>query len=84
MNHINNENSVYEYYIYLPKCQSKEYTLFNNLNKTKPEEELEKLSNLFTVKTNKYFFEIKNEIYNFGYFTLTNVKIDAFVKNICG
>ena len=40
---MNGENSVYEYYIYLPKCENKNYALLNSLNENKPEERWEKL-----------------------------------------
>ena len=76
MNQYNNINSVYEYYIYLPKCENKTYTIFNTLNENKPEENLEQLRNLFTVKTNKYYFEIKNNLNEFGYFTLNKEKVN--------
>ena len=78
MNIYNNKNSVYEYYIYLPTCQNKDYTIFvlNNTNESKLEEEATKLINLFDVKTNKYYFEIKNKLDEFGYFTLNNKKVE--------
>ena len=75
MNKINNKESVYEYYIYLAECNDKNYELYNSLNENKPDGQEEKLSNLFTVKTNKYYFEIKNNPDEFGYFTLNNNKI---------
>ena len=76
MNKNNNESSVYEYYIYLPKCENKRYTLLNSLNENKPEERWEKLSNLFNVKTNKYYFQIIDKDNKYGYFTLNNEKIN--------
>jgi len=75
MNKINNKESVYEYYIYIPECNNKNYEIFNSLNENKPDEQKEKLSNLFTVKTNKYYFEIKNNPDEFGYFTLNDNRI---------
>ena len=76
INYYNSKYSVYEYYIYFPTCQNRNYVILNNLNENKPEEQCEKLSNLFIVKTNKYFFEIKNPPDEFGYFTLNNEKLN--------
>ena len=76
MNKNNNESSVYEYYIYLPKCEDKKYALLNSLNENKPEERWEKLSNLFYVKTNKYYFQLIDKDNEYGYFTLNNEKIN--------
>ena len=50
----NNGPETYEYYIYNPICENKNYTLINSLNENRPEEDFEKLSNLIIVKTNKY------------------------------
>ena len=62
MNNYNNRNSVYEYYIYTPICQNKEYyiSLFNKI----------RLSELFSVKTNKYYIEFDNSFSTYGYFSL--------------
>ena len=76
MNNQTNINSVYEYYIYIPECQNKKYEILNSLNENKPEEEKEKLSNLFIIKTNKYFFELETQFNEIGYFTLNDKKID--------
>ena len=75
-NYRNNTNSVYTYYIYLPKCQNRSYNILNSLNENKPEEIREKLLNLFTIKTNKYYFEIKEKIDDFGYFTLNDERMN--------
>ena len=75
MNNIDNSNYIYEYYIYLPKCENKNYDILNSLNENKSEENKEKLNKLFTVKTNKYYFEIKNLPDELGNFTLNNEKI---------
>ena len=75
-NYYNDTNSVYEYYIYIPTCQNRNYNILYSLNENKPEEEWEKLSNLFTIKTNKYYFEIKDQIVDFGYFTLNGERIN--------
>ena len=77
MNTQNFGSSVNEYYIYLPKCENKNYDISNSLNGNKPEEEREKLSNLFIVKANNYYFEIENSVNDFGYFTLNNEKLDG-------
>ena len=69
MNNYNNYNSIYEYYIYIPKCGNKNYNIFNN------EKDLEKISNLFSIETNKYYFEITSMFDEFGYFTLNNNRI---------
>ena len=71
----NNKNSVYEYYIYLPICQNRIYNIFYNENENKIERNLEKISNLFSVKTNRYYFEINSIYEEFGFFTLNNSKI---------
>ena len=68
----NNKKNVYEYYIYIPTCQNKNY----DINKDKDETELGKISNLFPIKTNKYYFEIKDNSNEFGYFTLDNSRIN--------
>ena len=48
MNNYNNINSVYEYYIYLPKCENKSYLIYNNdLNENKEEKKKERLNKLF-------------------------------------
>ena len=72
MNSDNNNNSVYEYYIYLPTFQNIDYEIYNHLDENMPIKELDKLRNLFAVKTNKYFFEIKKPINTYGYFILNN------------
>ena len=73
---MNGENSVYEYYIYLPKCENKNYEILNSVNDNNTED-LGKISDLFNIKTNKYYFEIKNIPNEFGYFTLNNNKING-------
>ena len=73
---MNNENYVYEYYIYLPECENKYYIIYNSLNENKNEGEMEKLNNLFTVKTNKYYFELKKPQNEFGYFTINGERIN--------
>ena len=81
--YMNNKNSnfyVYEYYIYLPTCLSKNYEIFKNLNDIEFKEELDKLSNLFVIKTNKYFFEIENPLIELGYFTLNNETLNQKIK----
>ena len=50
--------------------------ILHGLNENKSKEEREKLTNLFTIKTNKYYFEIENTIEEFGYFTLNDEKIN--------
>ena len=76
MNNYNDVNSIYEYYIYLPTCQDKSYEILNSLNYNKNPEDYEKLSNLFTIKTNKYYFEIDNSYNYIGYFTLNGNKTE--------
>ena len=76
MNNINNKNYVYEYYLYLPNCQDKSYSLLNSLNENKKEEDFEKLENLFTVNSNKFYLEINNSSNEFGYFILNGEKIN--------
>jgi len=70
MNNYKGNNSVYEYYIYLPECNDRDYTIFESINENKNSEDYEKLSNLFTIKTNKYYFELDSNANKFGYFTL--------------
>ena len=83
MNRNNEQNSIYEYYIYLPSCEDKNYSILNSLNEYKSEENFEKISNLFTVKTNKYYFEIKYFPDEYGYFTLNNeiIKNKTLISN---
>ena len=73
MNIKNNEDSVYGYYIYLPSCRNKDYTI--NLGESRSEYINDRLTNLFEIKTNKYYFEIKNKPDDIGYFTLNNNKL---------
>ena len=70
MNNYKGNNSVYEYYIYLPECNDRDYTIFESINENKNSEDYEKLSNLFTIKTNKYYFELDSNANEFEYFTL--------------
>ena len=71
-----NKENVYEYYIYLPICNHKNYIIYNfSLNYNKPEKEKERLNSLFIVKTNKYYFEIQNAPDEFGYFILNNMNV---------
>ena len=78
INYYNDKYSVYEYYIYVPSCQDKNYTIFNNsLNDNDQQEGRGRLSNLFTVKTNDYYFEINNSSNEYGYFTLNNEMISG-------
>ena len=69
-NYYTKKYSVYEYFIYKPYCQNKNYELFNSLNENKSNEEFEKLKNLFTVMTNKYYFKLIDPPDELGYFTL--------------
>jgi hypothetical protein len=77
MNKFMGNYKVYEYYIYLPNCEHREYTLFHSLNEDRTEDNREKLSNLFTVETNKYFFELKETPEEYGYFTLNKIKVNS-------
>jgi len=76
INNDNNIDSIYEYYIYLPTCINKNYGVFNYLNENNPKKELDKIRNLFIVKSNKYFFEIKNPPDEFGFFIINNKTIN--------
>ena len=78
MNDFDNSKYVYEYYIYLPNCQNKNYEILNSLNENKLQGDEEKLNNLFIINTNKnkYYFEINGVPDEFGYFTLNNVRIN--------
>ena len=55
MNTIGSTNKVYEYYIYIPTCENKNYEILNSLNENKSPVEKERLNHLFTVKTNNYY-----------------------------
>ena len=75
---MNGREKVYEYYIYLPYCINKTYDIYkDSLNYNKSEEDSERLSNLFTIKTNKYYFELINPPDEYGYFTLNNTNISG-------
>ena len=67
---MNNEDKVYEYKIYIPFCNNKEYSMFRSLNENKTEKSMERLRNLFVVKTNNTFLKFENAPYDFGYFIL--------------
>ena len=76
-----NTNKVYEYKIYKPVCYDKEYTIINKLN----ESFKERLSNLFTVRTNNFYLQFKNLInkdYILIEFMLNNVtsNFDNIIK----
>ena len=75
MNNYNDKNSIFEYYIYIPECIDKNYEILNSLNENKSEEESEKLINLFKAKTNTYYFELKNQSTEFGYFKLNEFRV---------
>ena len=74
----NNENGagIFEYYLYLPKCQNKRYVILNSINWNKSEKDKERLSNLFKIEANNYYFELINLHNEYGYFTLDNIKIE--------
>ena len=74
MNEYNEGMNIYEYYIYFPTCENKNYIILNSLNENKSEEEKERINNLFNIKTNRYYFELKKLPDEFGYFTLNNEK----------
>ena len=57
---MNNNNSVYEYKIFLPNCHDMEYSISDNKDK----EIKDKLSNLFLVRANNYYVEFINQLYN--------------------
>ena len=73
MNNKNNEDSIYGYYIFLPSCKNKDYII--HLNEKQSKYINDKLNNLFEIKTNNYYFEIKNRPDDKGYFNLNNNKI---------
>ena len=74
-----NGNKIYEYYIYIPKCENKNFTIINSLNENRNEEERIKIKNLFEVKTNKYYFELAKTPDDIGYFILENNIIDSSI-----
>ena len=76
MNNYNNKNNIYEYYIYLPTCDNKNYIIFNSIYKNRTKTELDKIGNLINIKTNRYYFEIKNPPDEFGFFIINNSKIN--------
>ena len=69
---MNNDNKVYDYIIYLPYCNNKEYSFFNSMNENRTIETKERLINLFEVKTNNTYLKFDNAPYDFGYFILNN------------
>ena len=75
MNNFNDINQIYEYYIYIPECQDREYIIVDSLNENKSENELEKIGNLINIKTNSYYFQLKNQDDEFGYFTLNGNRV---------
>ena len=79
MNYNENKANVYAYYIYFPKCQNKNYTILNSINFNKYENEKEKLSNLFIVETNNYYFRLINPPDDYGYFTLNNFTLSGHI-----
>ena len=79
MNKYNGKNSIYGYYSYQPECQDQQYTILNSLNENKSEENWEKLSSLFIIKTNKYYLEINYNPDEFGFFTLNKEKVNSKV-----
>ena len=74
---MNNEDKVYEYRIYVPNCNNKEYSIFDILIENKKNLSLGRLEYLFEVKTNNIFLKFDNAPYDFGYFLLNqNTTID--------
>ena len=67
---MNNEDKVYEYKIYIPHCNYTDYSFFDSLNENNNETTMERLINLFEVKTNNTFLTFPNAPYDFGYFIL--------------
>ena len=65
------------YYIYLPTCENKNYTILNSINWNKSENEMERLSNLFKVETNINYFRIINKPNDYGYFILNDEKVQT-------
>ena len=72
-----NENKVYEYYIYIPTCEDKSFTIINSLNENKSGDEIIKIKNLFEVKTNKYYLKLNDKLEDIGYFKLGVTRIDS-------
>ena len=74
MNSLNSEEKTYGYYIYIPECIDKNYTIivFHSINEDKEGNE-ETINNYFTRKTNtKYYIEFTNIPEEYGNFTLNN------------
>ena len=73
MNEYENDVGIYEYYIYLPICKNRIYIIYN----FELENYIGKLSDLFKVQTNNYYFELINPPDNYGYFSLNDTKING-------
>ena len=73
MNEYENDVGIYEYYIYLPISKNRIYIIYN----FELENYIGKLSDLFKVQTNNYYFELINPPDNYGYFSLNDTKING-------
>ena len=69
---MNNDNKIYDYIIYIPYCNNKEYSFSNSMNENRTLETKESLINFFEVKTNNTYLKFDNAPYDFGYFILNN------------
>ena len=78
VNRLASIDKVYEYFIYIPDCINKEYTIisYHSINENKSENE-DSINNFFTRKTNtKYYIEFENLPLEYGNLKLDNEIID--------
>ena len=78
----NDENKVYEYYIYYPNCSNNSFTIINSLNENRNEEDIIRIKKFFLVKSNKYYMKFENTPDEIGHFLLNNTKINSDIGKI--
>ena len=74
------ENKIYEYYIFKPICKNLEVPIFYRLNSNRIKSI--KISELFFIRTNKYYFKIENPPEEIGYFKIPENSLDPSVDRI--
>ena len=80
MNTMNSEDKIYEYYLFKPICENLEVNIFYSLNNNRIK--TIKISELFFIRTNKYYFKIENPINEIGYFKMPEIGLDPSTDKV--
>ena len=78
MNKNQEENNIYQYYIYKPNCSDINLIMSDKLTREGITEDYININDLFNIKTNTSFLTIENpnnEIKDIGYFTIDEEKL---------